>query len=256
MMDTPTLRKADVFSGAAIVLLGIFIISQAVQMPMKDSWGGVQNVWFVSPALFPLLVGGMLTLLGTLLISIALKTVGKSGMRSIFAYLSGASFLQFLQSSSTMKFYAIVFNLVIFVFVMVPHVDFFLAAIYFMLTCFFMFYFRDDRHLVKIFVFAICAAFIFCIALYCNLDKQITAVTEHGLDWLVLVSIPLLCLLARTSVKSDPEKQKRFRTSLVIGIVAPMTIGIIFKYFLLVPMPYEGLIVQLLDAIWYAELWS
>ena len=62
MMDKDKLRKADIFSGSLIILLGLFIISQAVQMPMKDSWGGVQNVWFVSPALFPLLVGGMLVL--------------------------------------------------------------------------------------------------------------------------------------------------------------------------------------------------
>ena len=33
-------------------------------MPMKDTWGGVQNVWFVSPALFPLFVGAMIMLLG------------------------------------------------------------------------------------------------------------------------------------------------------------------------------------------------
>jgi hypothetical protein len=38
--------------------------------------------------------------------------------------------------------------------------------------------------------------------------------------------------------------------------VAPLAIGILFKYFLLVPMPHEGLIVQLLDSIRYAELWS
>jgi hypothetical protein len=64
MMEKDKLRKADIFSGSLVVLLGLFIISQAFGMPMKDSWGGVQNVWFVSPALFPLLVGGMLSFLG------------------------------------------------------------------------------------------------------------------------------------------------------------------------------------------------
>jgi hypothetical protein len=34
-------------------------------------------------------------------------------------------------------------------------------------------------------------------------------------------------------------------------VVAPFTIGSIFKYFLLVPMPTEGMVVALLDAIWY-----
>ena len=44
--------------------------------------------------------------------------------------------------------------------------------------------------------------------------------------------------------------------SLIVAFVALTLIGIIFKYFLLVPMPFEGLVVQLLDSIWYADLWS
>jgi hypothetical protein len=53
MMEKEKLRKADIFSGGIISLFGLWVISQALKMPMKDSWGGVQNVWFVSPALFP-----------------------------------------------------------------------------------------------------------------------------------------------------------------------------------------------------------
>ena len=75
MMDTDKLRKADLFSGSIIVLFGLWVISQALKMPMKDSWGGVQNVWYVSPALFPLFVGAMIALLGVLLMRTALKTV-------------------------------------------------------------------------------------------------------------------------------------------------------------------------------------
>ena len=38
-------------------------------------------------------------------------------------------------------------------------------------------------------------------------------------------------------------------------LTTPLLIGMIFKYFLLVPMPFEGLIVELLDLIWYVEIW-
>ncbi|MCB2170659.1 MAG: hypothetical protein KQI78_23605, partial [Deltaproteobacteria bacterium] len=75
MMDKEKLRKADIFSGSIIMLFGLWVISQALQMPMKDSYGGVQNVWYVSPALLPLFVGSMIALFGALLIRIALKTV-------------------------------------------------------------------------------------------------------------------------------------------------------------------------------------
>ena len=64
MLENEKLRQADIFAGIVISLFGLWVISQAMQMPMKDSWGGVQNVWFVSPALFPLFVGGVIVLLG------------------------------------------------------------------------------------------------------------------------------------------------------------------------------------------------
>ena len=54
MLEKENLRKADVYSGAIICLFGLWIILQALKMPMKDSWGGVQNVWYVSPGIFPL----------------------------------------------------------------------------------------------------------------------------------------------------------------------------------------------------------
>ncbi|MEE4113214.1 MAG: hypothetical protein V2I40_10395, partial [Desulfobacteraceae bacterium] len=76
MMEKDKLRKADIFSGGTIFLFGLWVVGQAMQMPMKDSWGGVQNVWFVSPALLPLFVGAMIALLGALLVRTALKSVG------------------------------------------------------------------------------------------------------------------------------------------------------------------------------------
>ena len=40
---------------------------------------------------------------------------------------------------------------------------------------------------------------------------------------------------------------------LIVAVVAPVLVGLIFKYFLLVPMPAEGMVVALVDAIWYFE---
>ncbi len=256
MMEKESLRKADIFSGSLIVLLGLFIISQAVQMPMKDSWGGVQNVWFVSPALFPLLVGGMLVFLGFILIVVAFKSTGKEGIQNVVSFLTGKELVSFLKYPQTVRFYVIVFNLLAFVFLMVPHIDFFLAAIFFLLVSFVMFYFGDHRHLLKIFSFTACGDLVVFLFLIQGLDKKITGITDFGADWLTIIFILALCLVAGSGVKGQQELKNKFRLSLIIAVVAPLTIGIIFKYFLLVPMPHEGLIVQLLDSIWYAELWS
>jgi len=256
MMEKDKLRKADFFSGSAIVLLGLFIIFQAMQMPMTDSWGGVQNVWYVSPALFPLLVGGMLTLLGVVLVSIAFKSVGGDGIRSVFSYLVSAEFVAFLRDPWVVRFYSIVFNLMFFVFLMVPRIDFFPAAILFLLVSFFLFYFGDHTHLLKIFVVSVFMSFILLLFFLLGFDEKLTSLTEFAADWLVMFFIPALCFVARSTINGKPELKIKYRRSIIIALVAPLTIGIIFKYFLLVPMPCEGLIVQLLDNIWYAELWS
>jgi hypothetical protein len=256
MMEKDKLRKADIFSGSVIVLLGLFIIFQAMQMPMTDSWGGVQNVWFVSPALFPLLVGGMLTFLGFILISIAFKSVGGDGIRSVFSFLVSPDFVSFLRHPSVVRFYGIVFNLMFFVFLMVPRIDFFPAAILFLLISFFMFYFGDHIHLLRIFGITVVMGFLLFLFFSFGLDAKLTRLTQFAADWLVILFIPLLCFVARSTVKGKPDLKIKYRRSIIIALVAPLTIGIIFKYFLLVPMPCEGLIVQLLDNIWYAELWS
>jgi hypothetical protein len=256
MMEKDKLRKADIFSGSLIVLLGLFIISQAVRMPMKDSWGGVQNVWFVSPALFPLLVGGMLTFLGTVLIFIACKSTGREGIRSVIGFLTSRELVKFMKEPLIVRFYAIVFNLLVFVFLMVPHIDFFLAAIYFLLVSFVMFYFGDYKHLLKIFSLTGCSSFVLWFFIFFGLGEKMVGITEFGADWLVIFFLSILCLAAVKSVKGQQELKRKVQLSLIIAFVAPLAIGILFKYFLLVPMPHEGLIVQLLDSIRYAELWS
>ena len=87
MLEKEKLRKADVYSGIIIFLFGAWIVWQASKMPMKDSWGGVQNVWFVSPALFPLFIGTTLIVLGCFLVKTAFKTVGTKGMAELVSHL-------------------------------------------------------------------------------------------------------------------------------------------------------------------------
>lgn len=256
MMEQHNLRKADIFSGSLIMLLGIFIIGQALQMPMKDSWGGVQNVWFVSPALFPLFVGAMLTFLGFVLICIAFKAVSTAGIKATFEYLLGESFRSYLLSTRNVRFYAVVLNLAVYVFLMVPRVDFFPASIQFLLTFFFMFYLSDARQLVKLLVYTIITNLILACLLFTDLATPFHQLSEYYGDWYVLLTTLLLILLARTFTTQVAEQKRKYRLCLLIGFIAPTVIGIIFKYFLLVPMPFEGLAVQLFDAIWYADFWS
>ena len=247
MMDTDKLRRADLFSGGIIVLFGLWVIHQALKMPMKDSWGGVQNVWYVSPALFPLFVGAMITLLGLLLMRTAFKTVGRAGLQTTLHWLGSRDLGQFLKTPSSLRFYAMVVLLFSYVFLAIPHIDFFAASVFFLLPFISMFYFDDDRLLKKLFGFYLAAAIGLLLFLALGIAPALEGTLPYAGDWLTLALIVAYGLFAWRAIRGIPRLRGKFRTSLALAVAAPFTVGPIFKYLLLVPMPTEGLIVAVMD---------
>lgn len=251
MLDKEKLRKADIFSGSIIMIFGLWIISQAVQMPMKDSWGGVQNVWYVSPALFPLLVGAVIALLGAMLVRKAIQTVGREGLRDVLHWLGSAHLLNYLKTPPVFRFYAMVALFFSFVFLNIPRIDFFLCTILFLIVFITMFYFDDDRLLKKLLYFYLAGIVAFIAFFSLGLPTTLEAFLPYPGDWLTLVFIIAYGIYVWTLIRNVPPLRKKYRTALILTVVAPFTIGPIFKYFLLVPMPTEGMVVAVLDAIWY-----
>ncbi|MBC8438711.1 MAG: hypothetical protein H8D87_03395 [Deltaproteobacteria bacterium] len=251
MMDKDKLRKADIFSGSLIFLTGLFIVSQSLKMPMKDSWGGVQNVWFVSPAIFPLFVGAIIMLLGGMLIRTAVKEVGIKALKTLSSFILSRDFLQFLKLEKNLRFYAVVFILFSFVFLFIPRVDFFLAAIEFLLVFITMFYLNDRTMLVKLFLFYAAQVLIFILFLITGLNTFFSVYANYPGDWLVLSYILSFAVYVYQLTKDNPEFKKKYRISLIIAVISPLLVGMIFKYLLLVPMPFEGMLVELLDLVWY-----
>jgi hypothetical protein len=220
---------------------------------MKDSWGGVQNVWFVSPALFPLFVGAMIMLLGLLLFRTALKTIGIKAFGNTLQWLLSSNLFQFLNTVSILRFYAIAVLFLALVYLNIPRIDFFLSAVLFLSVFITMFYFDEAALLKKLFFFYLAGTAFFIIYFAAGLDGLLSQVLPFAKDILTLGFILGYCLYAWRLIRSSPPLRKKFRTSLIVAVVAPLLVGLIFKYFLLVPMPAEGMVVALLDAIWYFE---
>ena len=252
-MDKDKLRKADIFSGGVIFLSGVFIISQALKMPMKDSWGGVQNVWYVSPAIFPLFVGTMIMLLGGLLIRTAIKEVGLESVRDVFSFVRSPEFARFLKLDENLRFYAIVTILISFVFIFIPRVDFFLTAIEFLTVFILIFYMDNLVFLRRMFGIYLVQVAVYLLFLIQPVQSFFSSFTEYPGDYLMLVFILSFAVLARQSCKTDPEMKRKYRTGIIVAVSAPLLIGIVFKYFLLVPMPFEGMVIELADLVWYME---
>jgi hypothetical protein len=253
MMDKDKLRKADIYSGASICLFGLWIVLQALKMPMKDSWGGVQNVWYVSPAIFPLFVGCMIMLLGALLCRTALKTVGFKVFRETVRWLLSKSLWQFLNSIPNLRFYTIAVLFLSFVYLAIPRIDFFLSAFLFLTVFITSFYFDDAVILKKLFFFYLAGIMVLILYFALGLNDPLSKVVPFPVDILTICFIVSYSIYAWLLIRSNPMLQKKYRTAMIVAVVSPLVVGMIFKYFLLVPMPSEGLVVAITDYLWYLE---
>ncbi len=253
MLEKENLRKADVFSGAIIGLFGLWVVLQALKMPMKDSWGGVQNVWYVSPAIFPLFVGCVIMLLGGLLCRTALKTIGFKAFAETVRWLSSKALLQFLNSIPNLRFYAIVVLLFSFVFLNIPRIDFFLSAVLFLAVFITSFYFDDAGVLKKLFFFYLAGVIVLILFFSSGLNEPLSRVVPFPADILAFGFIVAYCVYAWMLVRNNVVLRKKYRTAMIVAIASPFIVGMIFKYFLLVPMPSEGLVVAVMDYFWYLE---
>ena len=251
MIEKDKLRKTDIFSGAVIFLFGLWVISQALKMPMKGSWGGVQNVWFVSPALFPLFVGGMISILGFFLARTGIKAVGWAELAGELRWLASSELVRHLRSAGVFRFYAMAVLLFAFVFLNLPRIDFFLCSILFLAAFITMFYFDDDALLRKLFYFYLAGSLVFLIYFILGLPRVLKSTVPYPNDWLTIVFIISYLTYARIRTRKNAGLRKKYRISLILSLAPPFLVCPIFKFFLLVPMPTEGLISAMLEALWY-----
>lgn len=251
MMEKDKLRKADIFSGGLIFLFGLWIVSQAFKMPMKGSWGGVQNVWFVSPALFPLFVGFMIMLLGGILTRTALKTVGGKQFRDVLRWLFSAQLRDFLKLPENIRFYAMAVLFCNYVFIQIARVDFFICSIFFLMVFISQFYFDDDDLIKKLFFFYLAQSAIMGIYFVSGLATVFEKSISDSGDWLALIMALAYAVYAWMQIRDTRQLRKKYRLTIILALAAPFLIGAAFKYLLLVPMPKEGLIVSLMDALRY-----
>jgi len=91
------------------------------------------------------------------------------------------------------------------------------------------------------------------VFLFFLLGPEQTSLTQYPADWLMLFSILAFTMFTFRVSRQEPLMAKRFRLVMILSFIAPLLIGGVFKYLLLVPMPFEGLVVELLDTIWYFE---
>lgn len=83
MFSERALRKADVLTASVLLLTGLGVFTHALTMPMGGTYGGVDNAWYVSPAIFPLILGGLLVVSA---LSLLHRAIRRGGAKDFIPY--------------------------------------------------------------------------------------------------------------------------------------------------------------------------
>ena len=244
-MDDRRLRRADLWSGLLLLVLAIAMLAETATFPITHSYGGVRNVWYVSPALFPLIVGSCLALLSLALVVTAARRLGGGALRqALRPALPGLD-------DRNRRFAMIVLAIVGYVFVLVPRVDFFLATLLFLLVFVFAFHLDSAAAVIRNLV----AMSVACAAIGLAAVAGV-AVWGAGLGYPLdaMAGLAIAAVLAANwpEVSIDPVLRRRYRAAVLLSVAAPLVLCPAFKYGLLVPLPSEGAVIALMDQVRYA----
>ena len=174
-----------------------------------------------------------------------------AGLKAVLRWLGSRELANYLRSASVMRFYAMLVLFFSYVFLAIPRIDFFACSVFFLAAFISMFYFDDDALLTKLFYCYLALVAGLLVFFLCKLPQALENTLPYAGDWLTLLSLGVFSLYTWRLIRSTPLLRKKYRTSLILAFAAPFAIGPVFKYFLLVPMPTEGLIVAIMDALWY-----
>ncbi|MDA3956085.1 tripartite tricarboxylate transporter TctB family protein [Oceanispirochaeta sp.] len=245
-MEEQKLRQYDFLTAAFLILFGIWELFETFKMPMTDSYGGVETVWYVSPALFPLFIGAALILLGFILLRNSIKTGGAAdfihAMKSI-----GKSRI----SNKSVRVLTVLLALVSFVYILIPYIDFFMSItlfLFFLCTAFYPDHDEFRKRFVKHYLVGIG---IILILLITGLSGVLNSILKYNMDILSLIFLIYLNIVARKMAKGFEIPKKLIRQVTIISLVVPLILCPLFRYFLLVPLPVEGGIIKLMNLVYY-----
>lgn len=245
-MEENKLRQYDFITSVGLLLFGLWVLAEAFKMPMKDSYGGVQTVWYVSPALMPLFISGGIILLGITLLINSIRTGG------------AASFIKAVKETShikltveTKRIFSVVLGFTALIYLYIPHVDFYLSLALFLLFVCVAFYADNETFRMKFTRHFLVGSLLFTILVATGLDDFLKGILKYNVDILVLLFIIYLNIAARRIGKKMELSSKIFRTVSWVSMIVPLILCPLFRYFLLVPLPVEGGIIKLMNLVYY-----
>lgn len=234
------LRKADVWTGLVLAVVAVAMVAEALTFPLEGTYAGVRNAWYVSPALFPLIVGCALFALSLALLAKAVKDVRR--------LQPGGYLLLFERSAAAGRGDAWLVSLLLAAYIvgLVPRVDFTIATALFLIVFMGVYVVSSASGRIALTGTLIVAAVAGFAGALLDAWPAPRSDAQYAVDGvfagIVVLASVLLALFARGT------ERKRVLTVIATGAGTALVLSLVFKYGLLVPLPREGVGVLVLDA--------
>ena len=245
------MRGADIVISILFLILGILILIGSFQMPLKDSYGGVDSVWYVSPALMPIIIGIAIILLSVAILLYAIKQEGWQLLKATYEERKKDPIF----NESTVRMLATLIPLFTLVFVHLRMLDFCIAVALYLTYTISVFYFEDYKILKDSLKFYSIIVAINLIVRITTLNTILDGFFVFTTDILALIELIILIIYLRKKVYKSDIKEiliKKYHQALGVSLITPIVIAAIFRFALRIPMPKEGFIMNFMYLIYYA----
>ena len=248
MIDKSKLRGADIITSVIFFLLGIWIVAEAFTMPLKDTYAGVESIWYVSPALTPLIIGAAMLLLSIAIFVHAVRNGGLESLKEIWKKREKNGLL----SDSNIRYGCVLVPLLSMVYLNITRIDFFLTIVLYLGFTITVFYLDNPAIMRRaLYLYTAEMGLILILAVF-KLDKALIGLFEYSLDVIAVAMIIVITVFLWSQIKKsgNPSYPKKFRAAMWMTYITPLFIVPIFRYMLRVPLPREGAIVNLMSLLY------
>ncbi|KZN13984.1 tripartite tricarboxylate transporter TctB family protein [Marinomonas sp. TW1] len=224
------LRRSDMKT--ALVLMGIsaFAMIESLNFPLTGNYAGVQNVWYVSPALFPIIIFSVLFLCGLVMLIKSIIFIKKNALTATAKE----------STASWWRFFVLVSLIAGQVYGFVPLVDFALSSFIFLFVFIFAFY--SDNAMFQKRIFMIWS--VVCVLLATvTFSTELTDETRSLFDWAALLFIGVMVVTLFKWAKQS-KQMKVWRISWKTALIVTVIVCPMFRLGMLVPLPTEGIVIN------------
>ncbi|MFY0733792.1 MULTISPECIES: hypothetical protein [Aurantimonas] len=236
--------RADFWAGLAILAAATAMLVRSLTYPLQGSYAGVRNAWYVSPALFPLIVATGLVVLSLMLLARARRAGGAAAALASIRQMAPGRL-----SERSATFWLIAALIVFYVYALVPRVDFIAATALFLLA------FATLFHLTAAPATRLILALFFGVSLavggaaLLGVETGVRTPAALIVDALIWLAVLAACAALLRATRMPKDAARHARQCVGLSLLAPLILGIVFKYGLLVPLPHEGLTIVASDHV-------